>query len=341
MLPLDFQADLQVYFQAFPKTELHLHLDCSLSYDVVRTLDPTVTLAEYQDKFSAPARCTNLADFLTRPPRSISLMQTEEQLRLVTFDVFAQLKRDNLYYTELRFAPFLHTEKGLSPTHVVAIVNEATAQASRESGVEARLILCTLRHFSAQQSMQTVQLVERFQGTHVAALDIAGDEAGFPLVDHLAAFRYAQEKGLPRTAHAGEGSGPESVWQTLKHLKPSRIGHGARSSEDTDLIAYVKQQQIHLEVCPSSNLQTNMYATYADHPINELYTDGVSLSVNTDTRTITNITLTQEYERLHKAFGWDAQHFLTCNLHALQASFLPADVKQQVEARLRAGYAAL
>ncbi len=324
--------------KTLPKVELHLHLDCSLSYAVVSRLNPAITQEEYLHDFIAPARCTNLADFLTRAPKSIALMQTEEGLRLVTFDVFEQLQRDNVLYAEIRFAPLLHTEKHLSAENVVEIVEEATARVSRATGIEARLILCTLRHFSAEQSLQTVKLVERFKGTHVAALDIAGDEAGFPLDAHLPAFQYAAQNRIPYTAHAGEARGAESVWQTLNSLRPSRIGHGVRSIEDPVLIEHLREKDIHLEVCPTSNLQTNIYDSYADHPINRLYDAGLSLSVNTDTRTITNITLAQEYEQLHQVFRWDREHFLQCNLKAIHSSFLPEVVKQRLEHQLREGY---
>jgi adenosine deaminase len=323
--------------KALPKVELHLHLDCSLSYAVVSHLNPAITQEEYLHDFIAPARCTNLADFLTRAPKSIALMQTEEGLRLVTFDVFEQLQRDNVFYAEIRFAPLLHTEKNLSAENVVEIVEEATAKASQATGIEARLILCTLRHFSAEQSLQTVKLVERFKGTHVAALDIAGDEAGFPLDAHIPAFQYAIQNGIARTAHAGEGSGAESVWKTLNLLRPSRIGHGVRSIEDPALIAHLRKEHIHLEVCPTSNLQTNIYDSYADHPINRLYDAGLSLSVNTDARTITDITLAQEYEKLHQVFAWDREHFLQCNLNAMRSSFLPEAAKKRLESRLREG----
>jgi adenosine deaminase len=328
-------------FRSLPKIELHLHLDCSLSYNVVQAMAPSITREEYQQNFIAPAKCTNLVDFLTRAPRSIALMQTVEQLRLVTFDVFEQLQRDNVLYAEIRFAPLLHTEQGLSGEQVVEAVNEATVRASQATGTEARLILCTLRHFSTEQSLQTVQLVKRFQGTAVAALDIAGDEAGFPIDAHIPAFQYAIEHSIPYTAHAGEASGPQSVWETLRYLHPSRLGHGVRSIEDPALVAHLRNEHIHLEVCPTSNLQTNIYDTYADHPINRLYELGLSLGVNTDARTITNITLTQEYEQLHRFFGWDAEHFLKCNLQALHASFLPQAVKQHLERRLREGYVAV
>jgi adenosine deaminase len=325
-------------FASLPKIELHLHLDCSLSFEIVSRLNSAITLDEYQNDFIAPAKCTNLADFLTRAPKGIQLMQTEDELRLVTADMFQQLQRDGVIYAEIRFAPLFHTEKGLAPDQIVEIVEFATAQASESTGIEARLILCTLRHFSEAQSLQTAQLVKRFKGTRVAALDIAGDEASFGIDQHRAAFQFAIEHNLYRTAHAGEARGPESVWETLKHFNPSRIGHGVRSSEDAKLLAYLKQENIHLEVCPSCNVQIDIYNTYADHPIDRLYKAGVSVGVNTDAHTIVNITLTQEYERLHQIFGWGKEHFLQCNLNALRAAFLPDSIKQRLERRLVEAY---
>ena len=325
-------------FQSLPKVELHLHLDCSLSYAVVSRLDPSITEEEYRDDFIAPAKCLNLADCLIRALRAVSLMQTEEALRLAVFDVFDQLQRDNVLYAEIRFAPLLHTEKNLLPENIVEIIEEATAKASQASGVEARLILCTLRHYSTEQSLQTVKLVDRFRGTHVAALDIAGDEALFPIEPHIPAFQYAADHRIPRTAHAGEAGGAGSVWETLKYFRPSRIGHGVRSIEDPALIAHLRKEGIHLEVCPTSNVQTNICDTYADHPINSLYESRLSLGVNTDGRTMANTTLTQEYEKLHSVFGWESDHFLQCNLNALRSAFVSEEVKLDLEKRLRRAY---
>jgi adenosine deaminase len=317
------------------KAELHLHLDCSLSYDVVRRIDPSVTEGAYREEFIAPAKCSSLVEFLTRAPRGVALMQTEEQLRLVTLDVFEQLQRDNVIYAEIRFAPLLHLQKGLTPEQVVEAVNAATEEGMRQTGIEARLILCTMRHYSEEQSLQTVKLVERYQGTLVAALDIAGDEAGCPIVPHVKAFQYAQEKGLARTAHAGEAAGPESVWETLRLLQPSRIGHGVHSIKDPMLVDHLREHHIHLEMCPTSNVQTDAVDTYADHPIERLFEAGVPLNVNTDTRTIADITLDEEYRRMHETFGWDAQRFLETNLAAVEAAFLPEDVKERLRSRLQ------
>jgi adenosine deaminase len=326
-------------FATFPKIELHLHLDCSLSYTAVSRIDPSVTLHEYRQEFNGPTtRFTNLEEFFKRAPKGTALMQTEEQLRLVTFDVFAQLLQDNILYAELLFVPLMHTSQGLSAEHVVEILNDAVAKASSETGIEARIILSTLRHHSTQQSLATVKLVERFKGTHVAGIDLGAYEAGFPIYAHIPAFQYAARQGIPRTVHAGEARGAESVWETLKHLRPSRVGHGVRSIEDPALVAHLRKERTHLELCPTSNVQINLYESYAHHPINTFYESGVSVGVNTDTRMIANVTLTQEYEKLHEAFGWDKRHFLQCNLNALEAAFLPEEVKQRLEKQVRAGY---
>lgn len=321
-----------------PKVELHLHLDCGLSYGAVSQLIPGISPAEYQRQFIAPAKCADLADFLAVVPSSVQLMQTADQLRLVTQDLFDQLLADNVIYAEIRFAPLLHTAGGLSAEEVVTIVEGAVAESSRVSGVEARLILCTLRHFSEEQSLETARLVEQFKDTHVAGFDIAADEAGYPIDAHIKAFRYAHQHGIPCTAHAGEARGPESVWETLENLQPGRLGHGVRSIEDPNLMAYLRQNRIHLEVCPAVNVQIDIYPDYVTHPIDQLYRAGLSLSVNTDARTTARITLNQEYERLNRVFGWGKEHFLRCNTDALRAAFLPSPIREELLSRLLAGY---
>lgn len=317
-----------------PKIELHLHLDCSLSYNAVARLDPSISREQYDAEFVAPAQCASLADFLTRAPRGFQLMQTVDALRLVTEDVFAQLQSDRVIYAELRFAPLLHLVGGLTPEAVVEAVDRATEDCIRSTGIEARLILCTLRHYSKEQSLLTAQLVERFRGSRVAALDIAGDEAGFPFDPHIAAFRFAAERGLDRTAHAGEARGADSVWETLRAFAPSRIGHGVRSIEDPALLDHLRREHIHLEVCPTSNVQTRTVPTYAEHAVDRLFRSGVRLGINTDTRTITNVTLEKEYARLREQFAWDDAEFLACNREALRAAFIDEPLRTSLLNRL-------
>ncbi len=325
-------------YSRLPKIELHLHLDCSLSYDVVKQLKPEIPFEEYQKSFVAPPKCTDLADYITRAIKGFELMQTTEQLRLVTLDLFQQLKNDNVIYAEIRFAPLQHIYQGLTPAEVVQVVNEAVEEGIQETGVEAGVILCTLRHYSKAQSMETVYLVEQFKGTHVVGFDIAADEAGFPIDNHIEAFHFAHEAEIPCTAHAGEAKGADSVWETLTHFHPSRIGHGVRSIEDDHLIEFLKEENIHLEVCPTSNVQTNVVDTIQDHPANKLYQKGVSISINTDARTISNVTLTSEYETLEKVFNWEAAHFLKCNLEAVDHAFISNEKKSLLRDRILRGY---
>ena len=318
-----------------PKVELHLHLDCSLSYNVVRLLDPTITRSDFDTNFIAPRRCTSLADFLTRAPSGFRLMQDERALSLVTEDLFHQLAADNVLYAEIRFAPLLHLERGLTPEAVVATIDRATERSIAATRIEARLILCTLRHYTQQESLRTAHLVEQFRGTRVAAFDIAGDEAGYPIDAHVPAFHYAIDKGLHRTAHAGEACGSESVWETLRAFQPTRIGHGVRSIEDPALIAHLRAHRIHLEVCPSSNVQTCTTPSYEHHPIDRLYRAGLSLGVNTDCRTITDITLEQEYALLRQRFHWTDADFLATNRNALEAAFIDDPTRHRLLEQLR------
>jgi adenosine deaminase len=265
-------------------------------------------------------------------------MQSREALQLVVDDLFEQLQADNVIYAEMRFAPLEHTKQGLSAEEVVEAVDEAVSEQVQKTGIEAGIILCTLRNYSKAQSMQTVKLVEQFEENNVVGFDIAADEAGFPIDNHVAAFEYANEKGLNATAHAGEAKGADSVRETLDNFKPSRIGHGVRSAEDRALIERLKEQDIHLEVCPTSNIQTNVYEKIADHTVDTLFESGVSLSINTDTRTISDVTLDEEYHLLSEIFGWSHDQLLQTNLEAIRHAFTDDATKKRLRKQISDAY---
>jgi adenosine deaminase len=319
-------------YAQLPKIELHLHLDCSLSYKVVHAIDNTITETQYRQEFVAPPVCADLRDYLTRAVKGFSLMQTSAQLRLVTLDLLAQLEADQVIYAEIRFAPLLHTQQGLSPAQVVEAVQAALQEGAGRYNVVARLILCTLRHFTEEQSLETAVLTRQFFGKGwVAGFDMAGDEAGYGVQAHKKAFALIKESGIPFTVHAGEAAGPASMWEVIRELGPHRIGHGVRSIEDPSLVEYLVQKGIHLEVCPTSNLQTNIFSSMQRHSLGALYQQGVSLSISTDARMITPVTLSSEYHRVAEAFGWGQAEFLACNLQALQVAF----VEEEMRATLR------
>jgi len=316
-----------------PKIELHLHLDCSLSFEVVQKLRPGSTREDYNRDFIAPQNCASLEEYLKCAAAPIAIMQNKEQLEAVTLDLFQQLKADKVIYAEIRFAPLQHLEQGLTARDVVEIVNNATSNGIEETGVEGRIILCTLRHFTEEQSMQTIKLAEEFKNTNVVGFDIAADET-LPIDNHIKAFEYAREHDIPCTAHAGEARGPKSVRETLAHFHPSRIGHGVRSIEDRTLLNELKEKNIHLEICPTSNVQTGIYGSVDQHRINDIYENGNSLSVNTDGRAISNVSLSEEYDKLNRHFDWQTEQFLKVNQYAIDAAFCDEDTKEKLREKL-------
>ena len=325
--------------QALPKTELHVHFDCSLSFNVVSKLNPAISKADYKKDFIAPEKCKDLADFLRCTFTSIELMQSKKSFELVTSDLFDQLKKENVIYTEIRFAPLLHTEHGLTAEEVVEAVCRAVENNIEQTGIQAGVILCTLRHFNEKQSFETAELVKKYiNSTPVVGFDIAADEAGFPIDNHIKAFQYAFKNDIPRTAHAGEARGPSSMWETLENFKPNRIGHGVRCIENNKLIDHLIDNNIHLEVCPTCNIQTDVFDSYSDHPINRLFKSGVSVGINTDARTLTNISLTEEYLKLQETFGWGKNEFKQCNMNALKHAFISKSQGEELINRINNAY---
>ena len=312
-----------------PKVELHVHLDCCLSFKGLSRIDPTISESYYKKKFIGTS-CSCLKDYIRCADTALEYMQTKEQLEIVIEDLFDQLVNDNVIYAEIRFAPLLHLKKGLSSKNVVEIVSNKTKIESEKSGIEVGLILCTLRHFSVDQSLQTVKLVKDFSNKNVVGFDIAADEAGFPIDNHIKSFQFARDNNIFCTAHAGEALGADSVTSTLKYLKPNRIGHGVRCIEDNSLIEKIKKENIHLEICVTSNMVTKVFNDLKDHPVDFLLNKGISLSINTDGRTISDTTLNKEYVLLNKEFNWLKNKFLEVNINAMKASFSSNEVKNRI-----------
>ena len=326
-------------YSKLPKIELHLHLDCSLSYEAVKKLVPGTTQSTYNNEYKIAGNCTDLADYIGRAESAIRLMQTSENLELVVDDLFQQLQEDRVLYAEIRFAPLLHTREGLTADEVVKTVSEVTERCVQETGIEAGIILCTLRHYSEEESLETVNLVEKYIGsTRVCGFDMAGDEAGYPIDNHVSAFEKARHHQIPCTSHAGEACGAKSVEETLSRLKPRRIGHGVRSLEDADLIKKLILDDIHLEVCPTSNVKTNVFDDIRSHNIDRIYRRGISMSVNTDGRTLSDVTLADEYQKLEENFEWGHSHFKKCNLEAIRHAFTTDGVKQRIREKLIQAY---
>ena len=325
-------------FKKIPKIELHLHLDCSLSYDVVKKIDSRIDFDEYKSSFQAGASCSSLKDYISCADRAIELMQTKENLEFVVEDLFDQLNDDNVIYAEIRFAPLLHCEKGLEAEKVVEIISKSASIQSKKHKIDYGLILCTLRHYSEEESLKTVKLVNEFSEKGVVGFDIAADEAGYPIDNHIKAFNYAKNNNLNITAHAGEAKGPESIWETINELHVKRIGHGVRCLEDKNLVKFLAENDYHLEICLTSNIKTNTFDFFKNHPINNIHDSSISLSINTDGRTISNTNLFQEYIILSNEFNWSVEKIIECNLNAIEHSFTTNETKEKLRKLVNASF---
>ncbi len=321
-------------YEKLPKIELHVHLDCSLSYRAVRQLNSAISEDRYRKLFVAPPSCSDLKAYISHAKPAIDLMQSKKGLEIVTSDLVRQFADDNVIYGEIRFAPLEHCNGGLSELDVVRVVERAVEKASREFQIEAFLILCSLRPYKPEESLKVAHLAEEFKGSRVVGIDLAGDE----LLDagpHRSAFDFALENDIRRTCHAGEARGPESVEEVLDQFKPHRIGHGVRSLESEKTVKRLLKEQIHLEVCPTSNLLTGIYDQMESHGIRKLRDKGVSLSVNTDGRAISDVTLTDEWNKLHQALAFEKADFFHFNCCAIDNAFAPASVVEKTAARLK------
>lgn len=308
-----------------PKVELHVHLDGSMRLETACRWSKE-HLDTVRKRMVAPINCIDLNDYLTKFSFPLSLLQTAEHLTEVARELIEDLEKDGVIYAEIRFAPIFHTKKGLSLSQVV----DAVLQGLRQGNIKFGLLLCLMRNETEANNIQVIELAKKYLGHGVVGLDLAGAEGVYPTSLFENCFRKANDENIPFTIHAGEADGPTSIAKAID-FGARRLGHGVRIIEDTSLMQLVKQKKITLEVCPSSNLQTHVVSHYCDHPLFVLYQQGIQVTVNTDNRTVSNITLTQEYQKLKDAFPLCIDDFKTMNLYAIQSSFLPEQEKQKLE----------
>ncbi len=282
--------------------DLHVHLDGSLSFEMVRKLAMTQNRKQYTDeelisKMVAPKDCQDLNDYLTKFDYPLSLLQTKEGLELATYELLELQKSQGVLYSEIRFAPQLHLQKGLTQEEVV----EAVLNGQKKSTMNSGIILCCMRGADEKLNYKTVEAASKYQGKGVKLLDLAGAESLFPTKDYKELFHYAQNLKVPYTIHAGEAAGPESIWYALE-FGAKRIGHGVRCTEDKELMRRLAKDQIPLELCPTSNLNTKIFERIEDYPIPKLLDAGIKITINTDNMTVSDTTLANELKLVKDTF---------------------------------------
>jgi adenosine deaminase len=323
-------------FQGLPKIELHCHLDASVRIQTVAEVGRELGLnlpAALRTALVAPDTCFDLADYIRRIDLALEVMQEREALTRIAREFVEDLAADGIIYGEVRFAPQLHTRRSLSLQEVVDAVHEGLQQGRQQYGVGTGLILCCLRHEPVAVSFTVAKLAVANMDK-VCALDLAGDEARFPGAPHAQAFELARSAGLARTVHAGEAAGPESVEEALDVLFAQRIGHGVRVEASPQLSNRVRHDTIPLEMCPTSNVQTRAVASFQSHPIDRLLRKGLRVTVSTDGRTVSETSVTSEFERLAQGWRWGLNEFWICQKNAAEAAFVSPRVRQELLARI-------
>jgi adenosine deaminase len=347
-----------------PKVLLHDHLDGGLRPTTLVELAaqcgyrglPTTDPDELARSFAIAAPRRDLVRFLEGFTHTVGVMQHKDAIHRVAVECVEDLAADGVVYAEVRFAPELHTGEGLELPEVVESVLEgfrAGMAAASAAGrpIVVRALLTAMR--TAARSLEIAELAVRYRDEGVAGFDVAGAEAGYPPTQHLDAFQLVQRENFHATLHAGEAFGLPSIWQALQWCNAERLGHGVRIVDDITvapdghvtlgrLASYIRDLRIPLELCPTSNVHTGVVADLADHPIGLLRKLRFRVTVNTDNRLMSGLTLSSELARCAAAFGWGWPDLSWLAINAMKSAFCPFDDRLVIiDTMIKPGFAAL
>lgn len=323
---------------AWPKAELHVHLDGSLRPATMLDLEreygldvlPADSVESIEQALAGVDDAGSLEGYLAWFGLTIPLLQTTEALSRAAFELAEDAARENVTYLEVRYSPLLHVERGLTLEAVNEAVLAGLRAAERVFPIRTGLILCAVRGLPVEGSPRLARLAVAHQEQGVVAFDLAGPEAGFPARDHLAAFRITREHGLPVTVHAGESFGPASVRQALFDLGAQRLGHGIRVREDEELLRHVVGHRIPLEICPTSNVQTRVVPSFEAHPMKALADAGVAVTISTDNRLFSRTTVTDELWLAHTRCGLTEFQVREAAVNGFRHAFLPDEPRDRL-----------
>lgn len=330
-------------FRALPKIELHCHLDGSLSLDAIRQLaswasqDIPESDVELQKLVTAPQDVTSLNEYLKTFDFVIPLLQTKKALTFAAYDVAKQAAQENVLYTEIRFAPELCTQQGLTALEVVEAVLEGFEQAQLDFGIIAKALVCGMRQSNQETTLAIFKEVRNLASRGLVGFDFAGNEADFPTSVLNQIIQDTQGLGLPFTLHAGECGCVSNIAQGLD-LGIKRFGHATALYQSEEILADFVAAQATAELCLISNLHTKAIPSIEEYPYQAFYDKGVRMTINTDNRTVSNTNLTKEYQLFATQFGTSPADFLRFNEYALEASFTSVDEKVNLLEKLRRGY---
>jgi len=311
--------------------DLHVHLDGSLSEKTIQSLakmQDFVLPSDFGKLIKASSDCKDLNEYLKCFELPLKLLQTKKALKYAVSELIYELKKQGLFYAEIRFAPQLHASRWLTQKDVVRAVLAGKAEAEKNCSLKCGIILCLMRGADNEKAnTETVELAAKFKGKGVAGIDLAGAEALYNTKNFETLIKTARSKDLNVTVHAGEADGPESVWAAV-NAGAQRIGHGVRAIEDLELIKVLIEKRIVLEMCPTSNVQTKTVKSFKEHPIKKLFDMGVKVTVNTDNMTVSDTTLRKEVELLKTELEFTDKQINQLFNNAMSRVFLMTDTNQ-------------
>ena len=316
--------------EALPKTDLHCHLDGSLRIETMLELAEQYGVQLPADDAEGLTRALrlgatheDLTSYLEAFDWTCKVLQTREALQRVAFEVAEDAAAENVAYLELRYSPILHTSQGLRMDQVVQAVLDGLTEAERRYDIVTGVIICGIRNISPETSLQLAELAVAFKNRGVVGFDLAGAEEDYPAKDHKEAFYLILNNNINCTLHAGEAYGPESIAQAIHYCGAHRLGHGVRLREDGDLLNYVNDHRIPIEICISSNIQTGSVKKLERHPFRFYLDLGLRVTLNTDNRLVTATTVTDEYLLAAKRFGLTVEELRWVMVNGFKSAFLP------------------
>lgn len=315
------------------RVELHCHLDGSLNVDFVdamlRKQGINIERKELEEKLKVKPDCTSLTEYLEKFDLLLQCLQTKEGLEQAAYELVMDAAKDDVAYIEVRFAPMLSTEKGLTCTEVIDSVVHGLKKGERESGTYAYAIVCAMRHHSLEQNLDMLKAAKPFVGKGVCALDLAGDESAFPTRLFRELFIQAKEWQIPFTIHSGECGSVDNIREAIE-LGARRLGHGIALEKSPELRLLCKEKGIGIEMCPTSNLQTKAVEGLDSYPLKQFLEEGLLVSVHTDNRTVSGTTMEQEEKLVKERLQISEEMWLQCTRNAIQTAFASEEIKQKL-----------
>jgi adenosine deaminase len=309
------------FFTQIPKAELHCHLDGSLRESTLNEL-AKVKHVTIPPAFFGQVHAS-LEKYLERFSVICAVMQTREAIYRVAYELVEDGARENIWHMEARFCPTLLVGEGLTLDQITQAAIDGGNEAARKYGVSYGVILTGVRSFKPAVNLEIAKVAAKFKDHGVIGYDLAGPEEGYPAKDHAEAFVHVMSHYMHTTVHAGESYGPDSIEQSLTYCGAQRIGHGTRLFERPDLLRYVVDKRIPLEVCLTSNEQTGAVESVAKHPLRQYLDAGVRATLCTDNRLVSNTTLSREYERANVELGLGYPQLKTLSINGFKSAFIP------------------